>query len=388
MACTQVLSGAPGNVASLVMGLAAVLQVGCNSAQAAPPDSRLASVESEIAAAKIRLEGVRAEVAASEARAAAARAEAEFQGCRARVTGLRAEVERRRAQCAKQVADQNLCVAHNSERTANSGILGCGFGLVAAAVTGGAAAPWGLGGCAAGLSAGELAANECPLPACAANLETIEDDVVRENGLEALPRCGGFAGIEVAEQQAIARQGLPVERVVAGTYADSASMAAGDVLTAVQGTSVRDPDQLKQLLEKVRVGSPLAVTVVRGGRLFKLTAPASKHVSRGRLLDTVQLGAILGKPVSQVSYRSGVVVTKVAPDSPAAAAGISAGDQLRDVTTAGGEPAKRESVQPADIESALGDLAPNTRVDVHLMRDGKRAIAHLQLEPRARRAAL
>lgn len=388
MASSALLAQFRGFTPLILAGLSAAFSSGCNTAKAAEADDRLSGVEQEVAAARTRLEAVKSEVAAAEARAEAARVEAEFQGCQAKVTELGAEVERRRAQCAKDVADRNLCIAHNSERTATTGLFGCGFGLAVAALSGGSAAPWALGGCAAGTGAGALSGDECPAATCAANLDAIDQDVLRDSGLEKIPRCGGFAGLEAAEGYAIAPHGLPIKQVLPGTYADSANLAMGDILTAVQGSAMVDASTVARVLSLVSQRQNLQVDVIRGGRLFHLTALASRRVGPQGLADTIKLGAVLGEPVEQVPYQTGVVVTTVEPGSPAANTGLQAGDQLLGVHTAGEATKPTGAFGLGDLEASMGAMRPGMQVDLRLRRAGRNAIAHIQLEPRAGRVQL
>jgi len=388
MGVAAFVSSSSANPTVLGAVLVGFLAAGCSTAEASQADTRLDAVEREIAEAQGRLRAVKAEVAEAEARAEAARAEAEFQGCQAKVTQLRAEMERRRAQCAKDVADRNLCIAHNSERTATSGIVGCGLGLAVAAMSGGTATPWALGGCAAGAGAGALSGDECPAATCAANLDDIDSTVMRENGLDAPPRCGGFAGLDAVEGRAIAASGLPVQRLKPGTYADAANMAVGDVLISVQGIPVGSVDDIERVLSAVSDRQALRVDVVREGRLFHLSAPASRHVDRDRRADTPKLGILLGAPVAQVQYRAGVFVSSVVPNSPAATTGLRAGDRLENVNAVGAPAGSNTNLSLGELEAAMGDLRPGTQVDFRLVRDGRAAVAHVQLEPRRGRASL
>lgn len=387
MAWSAILTRYRGYSPLILAGLSGAFSSGCNKAEAAEA-SRLSAVEQEITDARTRLDAVRAEVSAAEAHAEAARAEAEFQACQAKVTQLRAEMERRRAQCAKDVADRNLCIAHNSEQTATTGLVGCGLGLAVAALSGGSAAPWALGGCAAGTGAGALSGDACPEATCVASLDAIEQSVVRESGLENVPRCGGFAGLDVAEGRAVALHGLPIKQVLPGTYADSANVAVGDILTAVQGYAAADAGDVARVLSSVRERESLQVDVVRGGRLFHLSARASRRLGRQGLADSIKLGAILGDPVEQVPYRTGVIVITVEPGSPAARTGLQAGDQLLGINTADGSAKANENVSLRDLEASMGLLRPNAQVDLRLRRGERNAVAHLTLEARAGRALL
>lgn len=375
---------------SLCLTSALVGLASCSSNDSSTPDPRLEAVERQIAAAQSKLEAVRKEVAAAEARAEAARIEAEFQACRAQVKEIRAEVERQRAQCAKDLADRNLCMARNSERTATGGLLGCGFGIAVAALSGGSATPWALGGCAVGAGAGALSEDACPSATCAAALDAIEPNVLSERKLTGVPRCGGYLGLELRDGRAVVAQGLRVDRVNPGTYGDSANIAVGDIVIAIDGAPTGTLRQLEAVLRQTREGQPLTVGVVRGDRLFKLTAAASRRTGEGDFADAVKLGVRIGPTVPRVQYRFGVVAESVVAGGPADKAGVQVGDQLQGVGVAGSTKgvASAGSLQLAEVEAVLGDLRPTATVEMQLVRQGRPMTATAHLGPRNARAEL
>jgi S1-C subfamily serine protease len=65
--------------------------------------------------------------------------------------------------------------------------------------------------------------------------------------------------------------GVLVIRVLEGTPAAEAGLRRGDVITAVDGTTVRSADQLQLKVENTQVGDSLQVTIQRGDRSQSLT---------------------------------------------------------------------------------------------------------------------
>ncbi len=185
-------------------------------------------------------------------------------------------------------------------------------------------------------------------------------------------------------------QGLRVDRVNPGTYGDSANIAAGDILIAIQGTPTGTLQELEAVLQQTREGQPLAVGVVRGDRLFRLAAVASRRTGEGRVADVVKLGVVLGATVPRVPYRFGIVAESVVPGGPADKAGVQVGDQIAHVGTAGSEKDEKHvgSLELADVEAVLGDLRPSSNVEMQLIRYGKPVTATAQLVPRGARTEL
>ena len=74
---------------------------------------------------------------------------------------------------------------------------------------------------------------------------------------------GAFLGVETSS--ASGSQGVSVASVVNGGPADQAGLKAGDVITAVNGTTVSSPAALAQQIESHQPGDQVTITYTRGG---------------------------------------------------------------------------------------------------------------------------
>ncbi len=365
-----------GRVVRAIQGAAAVtacILAACSRSEPRDIDLRLDSLEHRVRSEQEKLVRVQGEIAEAEKRAERARVDAEYQSCRAVVKELRAETERRRGACAKDLADRTLCKARNSERAATGGVLGCFAGIATAAFTGGAAVPWALGGCGAGLGAGALAEDECPSAECATKIDSIEADVLAMRGLAATPRCGGYLGLETSTVIVTVGSGVVIDRVHAGTYADSATLASADVLTDLNGIPIRKGDDIDVALGRLREGESLTSSVVRRGEMFRFSALASRRLEGGGLASALRLGVDLRGEATNVSYRAGANVSLVATNSPAALAGMQVGDRVvrLAVPTDDGQLAGlREIHRASDVEAFMEDVPPNGLVAVTVGRSG------------------
>ena len=98
-----------------------------------------------------------------------------------------------------------------------------------------------------------------------------------ESGAQLEPVWLGIGGQEltpeVAQAQGLTTQrGVLVEQVVDGSPAAQANLQAGDVITAVDGTTIATFAQLSTQLASHKVGDTIKLTVVRSGQERQLTA--------------------------------------------------------------------------------------------------------------------
>ncbi len=176
---------------------------------------------------------------------------------------------------------------------------------------------------------------------------------------------------ELATQLGVApKSGVVVTSVFPTTPAAKSGLKPGDVIVKFAGLAVTTPQQLQLAVERSPLGESLKVNVVRDGNPIELeytpeTAPTDLDVSLSRKpeRDGVKMKS-LGVEVNPLSpavakqlgfdHASGVIVTSVQENGPAAAAGIEPGMLIvqvngQDVST----PADFQNVVDRDTDGAI-----------------------------------
>lgn len=141
--------------------------------------------------------------------------------------------------------------------------------------------------------------------------------------LEPLKNAGGgnvehgvLAGLHV-EERAEGKPGLGVLRVEPGSSAERAGFRPGDLILSIEGYPVFTRNRFRGIVHGYPVGTELSVRILRGGETLELKQRVE-----------VPGATFLGVEVFE-SEEGVVVVDRVLPKSPAAEAGIEAGDALR-----------------------------------------------------------
>jgi len=139
-------------------------------------------------------------------------------------------------------------------------------------------------------------------------------------------------------------QGIIVAAVEAGTPAADAGIESGDVVLEFAGTEIKSVNQFRRVVAGVTPGEKVAVAVLRDGEAKHLTATLrerpdetaaaeeAKPQSEEKWLGLEVVG--LDDPIArraQVSAATGVLVVAVEPRSPAADAGLAAGDVILEI---------------------------------------------------------
>jgi membrane-associated protease RseP (regulator of RpoE activity) len=321
--------------------------------------------------ARARLAIVEKQIAEAEDRAHAAKVKADFEACRARSSGFRATVAIRQAQCLETVSQFELCRALNEKSTANKMTAGCGLGILAAIITGGAAIPLGIGGCAAGGMVGVATEKNCPFKSCEVNAEKLSVTVLAEQGLAEWPQCGGYVGMEVTPLLATAASGLRIAAIGPGTTAQYLGLAAGDVLLRIGGTDMTSDAAVDTALQALKVGDTITVEIIRDRRRIVTTGATRSIDAWGKPTTSVRLGIAYGSPaiVTSVQYAEGFMIRSVDPQGPAAAAGIRAGDYIISINAKAvpHEPSLRDALDVGpqeNLEFVLARLTAATQLKV------------------------
>ncbi len=159
-------------------------------------------------------------------------------------------------------------------------------------------------------------------------------------------------------------RGVIVSSVQAGSAAADAGIKQGDVITAVNGNAVNEPNVLRNQIAGTEPGTEVTLTIARDGHEQQIKAKIGELVSKGAKSDeqdangngeadtgklglgleplTPDLAARLGLPETA----QGLVITSVAPASAAEEAGLRQGDVI--------EQANREAVRTVeDMRGAI-----------------------------------
>jgi serine protease Do len=169
-------------------------------------------------------------------------------------------------------------------------------------------------------------------------------------------------------------RGAIVDNPQDGSPAAKAGIEAGDVITAVNGTAIKDSRDLARTIAKLAPGTPVTLDVVHKGEGKTVTlalgelpnerqAKGNGDADEGKTQPapgTPRLGLSLA-PAGDVqgAGQKGVVVTEVDPQGPAAQRGIQTGDVILNV---GGKPV----TNVGDVRSELAQAKSSGKNSVLL----------------------
>ena len=164
--------------------------------------------------------------------------------------------------------------------------------------------------------------------------------------------------------------GAMVDEPQSGSPAAKAGIQSGDVITAVNGTQVKDARDLARTVGTMAPDASVKLDIVRNGEPRSITVTLAQipneqqasadHDSAQPTSGGPHLGLQLA-PAADVSGAGdeGVVVTAVEPDSPAAERGLQAGNVILEI---GGKPvASASDVRQALKEAKAQDKGDATR---------------------------
>ncbi|MFG1480693.1 Do family serine endopeptidase [Xanthobacter sp. V4C-4] len=153
---------------------------------------------------------------------------------------------------------------------------------------------------------------------------------------------------DIAESLGLARPaGALVQAVAPGSPAAKAGLKVGDLVVAVEGQGVDDPESLNYRLATRPIGSRAAIGFSRGGRTESVVVvlesapempPREDLLLRSRSpfsgATVVNLSPAVAEELRVDGAASGVVIAEVAEGAPAAAAGFKPGDVIVEVNGA------------------------------------------------------
>ncbi len=131
-------------------------------------------------------------------------------------------------------------------------------------------------------------------------------------------------------------QGALVTQVVEGSAADRAGIRTGDIITTINGATVKSPAELRNTVGLLRVGDRVEVGLLRDGRLQRVTAVIAASPNLGSpVRKPVEIHTGLdGANLIDAPDHAGVLVRAVEPGSAAAQAGLRNDDVIVGVNQA------------------------------------------------------
>jgi serine protease Do len=189
----------------------------------------------------------------------------------------------------------------------------------------------------------------------------------------------GWIGVSIQEvTQDLAKEfgtvetkGALVADVMDDSPAAKAKLERGDIITAYNGATIRDPNQLRALVAETAPGTRVTLSILRDNKTQDVTVAIGelpKELTKTSRRDSGSgkgEHALTGITVENVSgqserlgrstVRSGVVVTEIEADSPAERAGVRTGDIIREIN--------RKPVKDVrDFERLISQLTPKSSV--------------------------
>jgi serine protease Do len=137
------------------------------------------------------------------------------------------------------------------------------------------------------------------------------------------------------------RKGALVAQVVSGSPAEKAGIEQGDVIVEFDGKDIGDSKDLPRIVASTPVGKAVTIKLSRDGKVLDRQVNVGEMEEKGEVAKAPSTKKSLGIVVQDLTpeiakgfglkKNSGVVVTGIEPGSPAADAGIRAGDVIREV---------------------------------------------------------
>jgi serine protease Do len=159
-------------------------------------------------------------------------------------------------------------------------------------------------------------------------------------------------------------RGALVSDVTAGSPAERAGVKPGDVVLEINGKTIANPGDLARVVGLARPGTEAKLKVWREGREHTLALSLAQMPGEAAASRTgVEVRPLTRELASELGIKrtDGVVVSRVAPGSAAAEAGIRQGDVIVEID-------RQPVATPADFERLTRALKPEQPLTVRLQR--------------------
>jgi serine protease Do/serine protease DegQ len=131
-------------------------------------------------------------------------------------------------------------------------------------------------------------------------------------------------------------QGVLVSQVSEGSAAEKAGIKAGDVITSINGQTIKSNSELRNAVGLARVGDKLEVNLIRDRKPMQVTAviaelpstAANNSTKAGKSADTGSIHPGLAGATLADAPNGGVTVRSVEPRSAADQARLRTGDRI------------------------------------------------------------
>jgi C-terminal processing protease CtpA/Prc len=193
-------------------------------------------------------------------------------------------------------------------------------------------------------------------------------DSIHRHILENYSRAGFRLGVVLSENDS--DQGVRIELVEPDSPADRAGIQEGDVITHLDGEKVISPRDVREFLRNLKEAKEVNIEVLRDGQPVTLSVTPEKRdqIMRGFRFGGRQIGVnVQSLDPDLASYfkvepNSGLLISRVDREGPAAEAGVRSGDILTHID------GKRVS-DPEDVRRMIGEGESET-VELTILRHG------------------
>jgi S1-C subfamily serine protease len=145
--------------------------------------------------------------------------------------------------------------------------------------------------------------------------------------------------------------GALVAGVVQGSSADRAGVKTGDIITSINGVTMKDAAELKNTIGMMRIGDKVEIGLLRDGKPRKVTALIAERGETETANAADINKGLEGTELADAPDGGGVLVKAVQESSPAAEAGLRANDLIVGIgrTPVANIKAFREAAQSAAV---------------------------------------